>query len=185
MLAETGAKRDPVATVTMHSGSGSVVSNLRMLSSEHMCLGSSLLNHNGLMTPHLGQVFGTVYAIQHIQEEVFGVIHRESSLYQLASDIKILDASLGLVSRSLPDAVLRALKSTQIPFGQLLIDNEIEAEISNCTLFTRDNSAGDQILGRRHTILDSSTGEPLCHVEERLAPEHSLIKAKKFFWSKK
>jgi hypothetical protein len=141
-----------------------------------------LLDHGELMTPFLRQHFGDIYARQWDVSESEGMYRRTSSIFQTASSHRILDAELDIFITRLPEEIVKSLRSTSTPFGQLLIDNGIRAEARNRKLFKQQHDDDAPVrLGRRHKIIDSKTGSTICEVVELFAPENVLITARNLF----
>ena len=100
---------------------------------------------------------------------------RASVLRQTASNKKILDASLKVMKRALPTALIDDLRSTSKMFGQLLLDYGMEVAVRERRQITLyDQAAQDVRMGRQHRIADGTTQRTLCLVNELLVPEQDL-----------
>lgn len=122
------------------------------------------------MTPHLIEKFGVIYveAIAIKENDIFYA--RTSIIRQASSNKKILDAKIEVQKNAVPVALIEALKSTKKPFGQLLIDFNIDVKIKNLQLFQiLDEQTNKQQYGRKVDIVNALTHTLICRVEEVLA----------------
>ncbi len=141
-----------------------------------------ILDHARLMTPMLHSYFGEIYAVQREGTETPEIYNRISRVYCKANSGMLLDAKLRISKPALPEQLVEALRSTDVPFGKLLLDFGIAAKADRRVIFCQGNaSAPDCRWGRRHRIVTCETGTELCDVEELLAPEAKLVAANKQF----
>jgi hypothetical protein len=141
---------------------------------DRYCLG--LLDHDGLMTPLLRAQFGSLTAVQSGAERSDGIFLRESSIYQVATGAKILDAVLKISLPALPGGFLDRLLAEDVLFGQLLIEFRVSVRIAERSCYL-SWAASDQPRrwGRRLDMYRVDTGALLCAVDELLAPGAELI----------
>lgn len=131
-----------------------------------------LLDHDGLMTPLLTDVFGPISAHQ-MQGTVDGtVFHRMSTVVHAATETPLLSAELVIQVDALPKGMLEALRSSSTPFGALLQDAKINAVSTKRTLHLVDGE--HPRWGRRHQIINADSGALICAVNELLSPEDTL-----------
>ena len=121
------------------------------------------------MTPLLIEKFGTIYVETIAAEEDFSLYARTSIIRQESTKQKILCAKIEVQKESVPAALIAKLKSTNIPFGQLLIDYNILVNIENLQLFEIINAkTNTPQYGRKVDIIDALTHALICRVEETL-----------------
>jgi hypothetical protein len=125
----------------------------------------SLLDHDGLMTPILAQEFGALSVRKTQTDQASGRFLRRSSIFQIASGGKILDAELEISAAALRDDVL---------FGQLLADFEIPVRLTDRVLYQTTPLHPEMRWGRRLTIYHAETHAFICSVDEVLAPDTQL-----------
>ena len=135
----------------------------------------SLLDHDGLMTPVLTAQFGPLIVRKTQSHPSTDSVLRRSSIYQSASDSKILDAVLEISPQALPAGVIDQLLNEDILFGQILADFAIPVRITDRTLY--QSTAPDEIArwGRRLRIYHGKTAAFICHVDELLVSEAQLL----------
>lgn len=135
----------------------------------------SLLDHDSLMTPVLTAQFGPLIVRKTQSHPSTDSVLRHSSIYQAASDSKILDAVLEISPHALPAGVIAQLLQEDILFGQILADFAIPVRITDRTLY--QSNAPDQIprWGRRLRIYHAETAAFICRVDELLVIEAQLI----------
>jgi len=127
------------------------------------------LNHTKLMTPFLIEKYGAIYVETIVEKEDEFTFSRTSIIRQTSTNNKILDAKIKVQKSSLPTMLIEQLKNTNIAFGQLLQDHQIEVNIENLQLFTpRLELTKKQRRGRRVDIVDAVSHVLICHVEEIL-----------------
>ncbi|RYG93109.1 hypothetical protein EU803_03115 [Loktanella sp. IMCC34160] len=129
---------------------------------------ADLLLHDGLMSAKLAERFGAMIARPSVQVDEGDWIMRRSSLYQVASDAKVLDATLRISKRNLPDALLTELFESQALLGDLLRRFGINVELRNRTIYKVEESGGHLRWGRRHIMRSPGTELVLCEVDELL-----------------
>ncbi len=138
----------------------------------------ALLDHDGLMTPKLVQVFGEVSARQTGMSDEGDRILRRSVLCQTATGAPVLQARLAIFKAAVPDGFLDRLLSGTRLFGSLVIEAGLTVRMSGQTIFRGQSpdTAGALAWGRRHRILLAGDDSPLCDVEEWLTDEETLEK---------
>ena len=129
---------------------------------------ADLLLHDGLMSPKLTKRFGEMVAKPSLQLDEGSSITRQSSLFQKASDAKILDASLRISKHHLPDALLAELFDTDALLGDLLRRFEISVKLTRRTIYHSQDPSGHIRWGRRHVMCSSDAKVVLCEVDELL-----------------
>jgi chorismate-pyruvate lyase len=138
-----------------------------------------LLDHDRLMTPVLKRQFGDICAVQSAADESDDTYRRVAALYRREDAVLLLEAALEIPKSALPAAIFEALRTTDRPFGQLLIDRGIDGVSVGRTLFSAGAPGSpDRRWGRRHSIVELRSGQLLCRVEELLVPERHLLAAR-------
>lgn len=141
-------------------------------------LSTRILGHDGLITPILERHFGEIEAVELDAAESRDHYVRTSTLYQRGSTQWLLDATLMIVKRQVPESLLEQLRSTSIPFEQLLMDHGVDVELEGrLSIELRDDAGQVVARGRQHEIVHRQTGERVCQVREMLAPEAELSAA--------
>jgi hypothetical protein len=134
----------------------------------------SLLDHDGLMTPILAQEFGALSVRKTQTDQASGRFSRRSSIFQIASGGKILDAVLEISAAALPAKFLDQLLRDDVLFGQLLADFAIPVRLTDRVLYQITPSSPETRWGRRLTIYHAETHAFICSVDEVLAPDTQL-----------
>ena len=134
-------------------------------------LGFELLNHESLMTPVLVKAFGQLRAVQIAHDQTPTDYHRTSQIIQSDSKRLVLDATLTISKASLSIAAIDALMTTEILFGQLLLEHDIKVELEGMTIFRRS----DDRFGRRTDMFILGTTARLAQVEETLVSDSELV----------
>jgi hypothetical protein len=134
----------------------------------------SLLDHDSLMTPILAQEFGALSVRKTQTDQASGHFLRRSSIFQIASGGKILDAELEISAAALPAKFLYQLLRDDVLFGQLLADFAIPVRLTDRVLYQTTPSPPETRWGRRLTIYHAETHAFICSVDEVLAPDTQL-----------
>lgn len=157
--------------MTMESGS------FRLATAERFA--RDLLMHDGLMTPVLQRQFGPMYAVEHRRSEADGRYLRVSDLRQRGTGVLLLESRMSIRTAALPGAMLKALRHTDTPFGQLLLNAGIAARsVSREITRQAGKDGGPDRLGRRHVIVNSTTGAQICEIHEVLNRADLLLSAR-------
>lgn len=135
-------------------------------------LGFKLLNHDGLMTPVLVREFGPLRAVQLAYEQTSTNYRRTSEIFQSASNLLVLNATLNINKASLSMEAVDSLMTTEILFGQLLGEQGIEVSLVGGTIFKRL----DGRFGRRTDMYIKGSATRLAQVEETLVSDLALSK---------
>lgn len=134
-----------------------------------------LLDHDGLMTPVLHHHFGILTVRQTHAQHYADRFVRNSSIYQVASGEKILDAVLDISLPAVPSSFLNLLQTKGVLFGQLLIDFSIDVQIVNRSLYQTKADHSPR-WGRCLTIQHRDSQDVICTVDELLVSEPSLLR---------
>lgn len=131
------------------------------------------------MTPLLTLYFGNIYAKLCSISEQGETITRISEIYQYGNSTPLLEAKLLIQKTKLPQSFLQELIDTPKLFGQLLIEYGIDSEIRNRVRFSEGEIDQSNFRwGRRHTMIESSSGHEICRIQELLATEEVLLVAR-------
>jgi hypothetical protein len=123
------------------------------------------------MTPVLVKAFGQLRAVQIAHDQTPTDYHRTSQIIQSDSKRLVLDATLTISKASLSIAAIDALMTTEILFGQLLLEHDIKVELVGMTIFRRS----DDRFGRRTDMFILGTTARLAQVEETLVSDSELV----------
>lgn len=133
-------------------------------------LGFRLLNRQSLLTPILAKAFGPLRALQTSYHQTPTDYCRYSEILQTGSDRRILEAVLTINKMHLPHDAIDTLMTTDVLFGQLLMNHKIEVELVGIEVFRRP----DGRFGRRNDIYNNDGTGRIAQVEEVLASDVKL-----------
>lgn len=139
----------------------------------------ALLTHDGLMTHQLIRLFGPVHAEQTGVERDGDTVTRWSTLVQTASGTPLLQATLVIATRTLPEGLLERLLSGNRLFGGLLADAGVEVRMTDRVIYRAGPPGGVYAgaWGRRQRMLRAKDGATLCDVDECLSEDAALRRA--------
>lgn len=156
-------------------GSQKAVANDEAITPPKTTISSIVLDHDGLMTPVLQGTFGALEAAGTRHKNEGPILVRQSRLIQKRSGKLILSATLRIDTKAMPVGLVEKLRTSSIPFGQLLIDHGILAYASDRVIF-RSPEAKDAVvrLGRQLNLKCRNSHHILCSVTELLVSETTL-----------
>lgn len=132
-----------------------------------------LLQHDTLMTAKLTEVFGEMIAHQTDFIDGDETFTRRSTLHRQGHKATILDARLIIRKSALPAGFLEDLQKTEILFGQLLMNNGINVQMTERRVYKVLENSKTR-WGRQLQMLRADNGNLLATIEELLVPEDDL-----------